>query len=687
MRQLRLWRTLTALTALLALTFGLLAVLTGTGTEPASRSTTTATAPAGAVHRKGLDRHTAIAAVEAGLEPWRLTTSVSREIALPSPDGHSLVFAGGLQPQGGSTAAIYQLDPLSGHETQIGNLAVPSHDAAAAVAGGAGLMFGGGSGAPIAASERLPSLGSNPPVSSQAAGTPVAPLPDARSDDSAVSVGGVAYVLGGFDGSKGDAAVLSTIDGSSYRHVTDLPVPVRYAAVAALGRKIYVFGGDATSGPRSGAPVTTVQVVDVATHSASVAGNLPQPLAGAVAAVLGGTIYLAAGETVAATARPTAAPVSVGNIYAWAPSSGRALLAGHLPTAVSHAALAVVGGRAFVVGGETAPLALSSAVQMFEPNPRFGSAGTAGAGSPYYGDRLLIADRGNNRLLVLDDTGRIVWQYPSPTMPPPSGGFYYPDDAFFTHGGTGIIINQEENDTLVQLDYPSGKVVWSYGHPRQPGAAPGYLDNPDDAYLLRNGEVTVADPMNCRVLVLSPAKQILHQIGTAGACIHHPPQDLGSPNGDTPLPDGDLLVSEINGSWIDELTPSGETVWSVHLPIGYPSDPQLLGGGRYLVCNYENPGALLIFDRAGHILYEYGPQSGTGELDQPSLAEMLPSGVLMANDDYNDRMVAIDPATGALVWQYGETGVPGAARGLLSIPDGFDLLGPGGTFPTHPVTG
>ena len=36
-------------------------------------------------------------------------------------------------------------------------------------------------------------------------------------------------------------------------------------------------------------------------------------------------------------------------------------------------------------------------------------------------------------------------------------------------------------------------------------------------------------------------------------------------------------------------------------------------------------------------------------LNHPSLAELLPSGVVMANDDDNDRIVAIDPATGALV--------------------------------------
>lgn len=67
--------------------------------------------------------------------------------------------------------------------------------------------------------------------------------------------------------------------------------------------------------------------------------------------------------------------------------------------------------------------------------------------------------------------------------------------------------------------------------------------------------------------------------------------------------------------------------------------------------------------------------------------ELLPSGVFMLNDDYNDRMAAIDPATGALVWQYGVTGEAGTAAGLLDTPDGFDILAAGGVTPTHTATG
>ena len=54
---------------------------------------------------------------------------------------------------------------------------------------------------------------------------------------------------------------------------------------------------------------------------------------------------------------------------------------------------------------------------------------------PFVG-RLLIADRGNDRLLLVDAHKKILWRYPSKTRPAPPGGFYFPDDAFFTHGGT-----------------------------------------------------------------------------------------------------------------------------------------------------------------------------------------------------------------------------------------------------------
>ena len=138
---------------------------------------------------------------------------------------------------------------------------------------------------------------------------------------------------------------------------------------------------------------------------------------------------------------------------------------------------------------------------------------------------------------------------------------------------------------------------------------------------------------------------------------------------------------------VSEYTPSGHLVWSQVLPISYPSDPQQLGPDLYLIADYASPGQILEFNRAGKILYRYDVTSGPGMLDHPSLVERLPSGVFMVNDDYRNRMVAIDPATKALVWQYGMTDQAGTALGHLRIPDGFDVLMAGGSTPTHPQTG
>ncbi len=649
-------------------------------------------------------------AVEAGLMPWRLAAPISREVVVAGSPGQ-LIVLGGLTAGGVSANGVYAVRAVTGRVRRIGALRGPLHDAAAAVLGRRALVFGGGSPATVGTVQAFTFRGrraANPAARAAAAGS----MPAPRSDAAAVTIGATTYLVGGYDGTRPDAQVLATTNGRTFTTVAALRIPVRYPAVAALGGQIYVFGGQAISGPRAGAPLDAIQAVDPGRHAAAVIGHLPEPLAGAAAVTVAGELIVAGGQSSVAQrltpglgttqigpAGPSAGPragrgtaasssstSTVSTIWAFDPATRRLLPAGHLQVPVSHAGVAVAGSRAWIVGGESNG-ALVASVQMLHPGRAFGTAGVAGAGSPYFGDRLLIADRGNNRLLLLNARMKLVWKYPSASSPPDRLRFYFPDDAFFTGHGTAILSNQEQNETIVKIAYPSGKIVWSYGHPGHPGTARGYLHEPDDAYLLRSGQVTVADAQNCRVLVINRNGTVAHQIGTNGVCVHHPPASMGSPNGDTPLPDGNLLISEINGSWVSEYTTTGKLVWTTQLPISYPSDPQQLGTDRYLIADYASPGAILEFNRHGHVLYRYQPTSGPGRLNHPSLAEMLPSGVIMANDDYNNRMVAIDPATGALVWQYGVTGKHGTGPGKLHIPDGFDLLLPNGSTPTHPTTG
>ncbi len=641
-----------------------------------------------------------LAAAESGLLPWHMPEPLSREVVITGSPGQLIVF-GGLTAAGTSAGGIYSVSTAAGTARRIGTLSAPLHDAAAAVSGHQALIFGGGSPVTVGTVQSFPLAG-------RGAAPHVGSLPEPRSDAQAVTMGTMTYLVGGYDGSRPDASVLATTDGRSYSTVATLPVPVRYPAVAALGGRIYAFGGQAVTGPHAGEPVNVIQAVDPAHRTAAIIGHLPMPLAGATAVTVDGELFVAGGESPAA-AQPapglgttqltgllttgagmggTSPPTrTVSAIWAYDSASGRLLAAGRLQVPVAHAAVVAAGSTAWIIGGESDG-ALTSSVQAIRPDRAFGTAGAAGAGSPFFGDRLLIADRGNNRLLLLDAAMHVVWKYPSAAGSQDPLGFYFPDDAFFTDHGTAIISNQEENETIVKIAYPSGKIIWSYGHPRQPGTATGYLHEPDDAYLLKNGQVTVADAINCRVLVINEKHTVAHQIGTDGVCVHNPPASMGSPNGDTPLADGNLLVSEINGSWVSEYTLSGRLVWTVQLPtVGYPSDPQQVGPDTYLLADYSSPGQVVEFDRHGKVLYRYDQASGPGMLDHPSLAELLPSGVIMANDDHNHRMVAIDPSTGALVWQYGITGKPGIGPGQLNTPDGFDLVLPDGSTPTHPATG
>src|SRR5450759_1212795 len=73
--------------------------------------------------------------------------------------------------------------------------------------------------------------------------------------------------------------------------------------------------------------------------------------------------------------------------------------------------------------------------------------------------------------------------------------------------------------------------------------------------------------------------------------------------------------------------------------------------------------------------WRYAP-TGAAALNQPSLAEPLPNGDILANDDKNNRVIVIDPRTNKIVWQYGHTHVAGAGEGFLSDPDGVDLAPP-----------
>jgi outer membrane protein assembly factor BamB len=333
--------------------------------------------------------------------------------------------------------------------------------------------------------------------------------------------------------------------------------------------------------------------------------------------------------------------------------------------------------------GSASPVATSDGVQTPSPfvsvTPGASPSSTVGSGEAgRFGLGLLIADRGNGRLLIVNDAHKVLWRFPAKGSLPP-GQKFEADDAFLAPDGKTIVANDEFHEVIDRIDIVTRKIVWQYGHYGVTGSAAGYLHTPDDAYPLANGDVRVADIRNCRILEINPAKQIVHMWGHTRQCTHNPPVTYDNPNGDTPLPDGGVLITEIGGSRVVRLDADGKVVFDIHVPVAYPSDAQLDPQGNVIVVDYSTNGALMRVDPSGHVLWRYTPPGGIRGLDHPSLAIQLPDGTIAVNDDFRHRVVVIDPKTNKIVWQQGRTDLPGTAPGYLNTPDGMCLI-PVGTI-------
>lgn len=304
--------------------------------------------------------------------------------------------------------------------------------------------------------------------------------------------------------------------------------------------------------------------------------------------------------------------------------------------------------------------------------------------SPILPGDVLIADSHNNRILLVSPQKKIVWQYPAPGQ---QSNIKDDDDVFFGPKFKEIVTNEEDHNTIAFINFNTRKVDWLYGHPGVAGSAPGYLHTPDDAFLFDKGSgkgvITVADIKNQRILFIDKqTKSIIKQYGQTGVQRVNPPTTYGAPNGDFPAPNGGMLVTQINGNDAIRLSKAGKVQWTVHFPsrFSYPSDANFTPNGNIIVAFYTDPGAVVEMSPAGKVLWTYAVPSGPGKLNHPSLAVQLRNGMVLLNDDSNQRVIVIDPKTNKIVWQYGHTDVTGTAPGYLNIPDGVDFL-PAGITP------
>ncbi len=287
---------------------------------------------------------------------------------------------------------------------------------------------------------------------------------------------------------------------------------------------------------------------------------------------------------------------------------------------------------------------------------------------------VVIADRRNNRLIEIAPDKSIIWEFVSPSLAVYRGN----EDVNFSADGKMLAVSEEDNFDIHLVDYEKKALTWTYGTPDTKGQAPGFLNYPDDAHMLADGQVITADIRNCRIIIVDPkTDKITTEWGTPGKCRHNPPHELAHPNGATPLENGDILVTEISDAWISRVTREGKVLWSVKAPnIRYPSDAFLtVDGKQVIVADFWKPGRVVIFEpETRKVTWEYFVKEGEWMLDHSSIARELPdTHDIFIVDDLHDRVMVVDRVTKKVIWQYGEKLVKGHKPGYLFYPDGFDI--------------
>jgi PQQ-like domain len=593
--------------------------------------------------------------------PPVLDASVAGSLPAPVQDASSaplsdggVALLGGLNSASSSDTAVLRFS--GSHAAAFGSLPTALHDAAAVTLGRSVYLFGGGQFASEAGIYRLdPRTGRT---------SQVGQLPEPRSDLGAAVVRGTAYLVGGFTGQTPLATILAWRPGTQARVVAHLPRPLRYAAVTAVGGRLVIAGGMTPSGP-----TRQVLVFDPATGRVSPLGALPQPISHTAATAIDGYVYVIGGRD------RSGAPIR--SITVVNPRTGATRPAGTLGHPLSDES-AIGSGKTILVAGGRDPGGATSRVLRLIPQALEPSALLRPGSDPsVLPGNVLIADKANNRLVEITRTGRIVWSFPRPGALRKGQTFLVPDDAFFTPTGRRIFATEEDDFVISAIDVRSGRIVYRYGQPGVPGSGPNRLYNPDDAIPLRSGAVVAADIKNCRLIELRPPlHRLVKQVGASGGCYHAPPASFSSPNGAFPLSGGGTVVTEIGGVWVDVFNRAGKLTSAINPPgFTYPSDTNQVRPGVYLSVDYADPGTIVEFDARGHVLWRFSPR-GPETLNHPSLALPLPNGDVLANDDYNDRVIVVDPRSNQIVWQYGHTGVAGTRPGYLNNPDGLDLAPP-----------
>lgn len=303
---------------------------------------------------------------------------------------------------------------------------------------------------------------------------------------------------------------------------------------------------------------------------------------------------------------------------------------------------------------------------------------------------ILIADQFNNRVLEVDPaTNEIIWWFGDGSSVAGPTSVVAPNDIqrvgkLNLVAGTGAPAGSEPNcpngcaDNRVMLIDENGDIVWQYGQAGVTGSGFNELNTPVQNTYLPNGDVLIADQGNQRVIEVNPDLQIVWQQGMTGVAGSKFNQ-LNNPNSAELLENGDILIADESNNRVIEVNRHHAIVWQY----GGPNGTQLNGAafasrlpnGNTLITDANN-NRILEVTPSGQVAWQYVTNARAGSVanPQPTRAVRLKNGKTLISDQFNDQVIEVSPKGNIVFWQ-GQIGVAGNGFNELNAPYDAKVVG------------
>ena len=303
---------------------------------------------------------------------------------------------------------------------------------------------------------------------------------------------------------------------------------------------------------------------------------------------------------------------------------------------------------------------------------------------------ILIADQFNNRVIEVNpENHQIVWQFGDGSSVAGPISIVGTNDAqrvgpLTLMAGTGVPPGGEPScpngcqDNRVILVNPAGKIVWQYGMAGIPGSGFDQLNTPVQDTWLPNHHVLITDQVNERIIEVTRQKKIVWQYGMTGVtgCGF---DQLNNPNSAELLANGHILIADENNNRVIEVNRNKQIV----LSYGSCNGTQLSGAafasrlpnGNTLITDSNN-NRILEVTTTGNVVFEYDTNTRPGSVANPlpTRAVRLKNGNTLISDQFNMQVIEIDPNKN-IVFSQGQIAVSGNSFNMLNAPYDAKIVG------------